>query len=74
MKKSIDKTFMDYGIRHEDLRIVEGTCGLYGIDSEWMKEYLLRPYNLEKSKSELPDLKEKDAERIVNKAIEQIKQ
>ena len=73
MKKGIDKTFMDYGIRKEDLAIVEATCELQGIDPEWLKEYILHPYNLEKSKSELPDLKEREAEKIVSKAIEQIK-
>ena len=73
MKKGIDKTFMDYGIRKEDLAIVEATCELQGIDSEWLKDHILRPYNLEKSKSEQPDLKDKEAEKIISKAIEQIK-
>lgn len=72
MKKSIDKTFMDYGIRKEDLAIVEATCELNGIDSEWLKEFVLKPYNTEKSKSEYSLLKEKDAEKILNKAIEKI--
>lgn len=73
MKKGIDKTFMDYGIRREDLAIVEATCELNGIDSDWLEEYILKPYHAEKSKSEYPELKEKDAEKIVCKAIEQIK-
>ena len=73
MKKGIDKTFMDYGIHKEDLSIVEAACELQGIDPEWLKEYILHPYNLEKSKSEQPDLKDKEAEKIISKAIEQIK-
>ena len=72
MKKSIDKTFMDYGIRKDDLMIVVTTCEMNGIDSEWLKERVLKPYNTEKSKSEYSLLKEKDAEKILNKAIEQI--
>ena len=73
MKKGIDKTFMDYGIRREDLAIVEATCELNGIDSDWLEEYILKPYYTEKSKSEYPVLKEKEAEKIVSKALEQIK-
>jgi len=73
MKKGIDKTFMDYGIRNEDLNVVVGACEMEGIDSEWLKECILKPYNMEKSKSEYPELREKDAEKIVKKAIEQIK-
>ena len=38
MKKSVDKTFTDYGIRKEGLAILEATCKLNGIDSEWLKE------------------------------------
>ena len=72
MKKSIDKTFMDYGIRKDDLMIVVTTCEMNGIDSEWLKECVLKPYNTEKSKSEYSLLKEKDAEKILNKDIEQI--
>lgn len=72
MKKSIDKTFMDYGIRKDDLMIVVTTCEMNGIDSEWLKECVLKPYNTEKSKSEYSLLKEKDAEKILNRAIEQI--
>ena len=72
MKKSIDKTFMDYGIRKDDLMIIVTTCEMNGIDSEWLKECVLKPYNTEKSKSEYSLLKEKDAEKILNRAIEQI--
>ena len=63
---------MDYGIRKDDLMIVVTTCEMNGIDSEWLKECVLKPYNTEKSKSEYSLLKEKDAEKILNRAIEQI--
>ena len=42
MKKGIDGTFVQYGIKKEDMQLIEAACMAEGIDSEWVKEYILR--------------------------------
>lgn len=37
MKKSLDRTFLNYGIRQEDMQLIESACQSEGIDAEWLK-------------------------------------
>lgn len=41
MKKGLDRCFLHYGIKQEDMDIIEQACIDDGIDAEWMKEYVL---------------------------------
>lgn len=34
MKKSLDRTFLNYGIRQEDMLLIESACQSEGIDAE----------------------------------------
>ena len=45
MKKGLDRTFLHYGIRQEDMDIIEDAARSADIDPDWMKEYILKPYN-----------------------------
>ncbi len=51
MKKGLDRCFLHYGIRQEDMEIIEQACQSAEIDADWMKEYILKPYNEERNLS-----------------------
>lgn len=46
MKKSLDRTFLNYGIRQEDMQLIESACQSEGIDAEWLKDYILKPFHM----------------------------
>ena len=48
MKKSLDRTFLNYGIRQEDMQLIESACQSEGIDAEWLKDYILKPFHEER--------------------------
>ena len=70
MKKGLDRTFLHYGIRQEDMEIIEDAARNADIDAEWMKEYILKPYN-EARNDEAID--EKKLRKILNKALKEVK-
>lgn len=49
MKKSLDRTFLNYGIRQEDMQLIESACQSEGIDAEWLKDYILKPFHEERN-------------------------
>ena len=69
MKKGLDRTFLHYGIRQEDMEIIEAATRDADIDAEWMKEYILKPYN-EARNEEAVD--EKKLRKILNNALKKI--
>ena len=72
MRKGIDRTFLHYGIRQEDMRLIEGACTTNEIDEDWLKEQILRPYQTEKSISPTDTVEDKSVEKILKKALKQI--
>ena len=68
-KKGIDSTFLHYGIKQDDMAIVEQVCNDSGIDAEWMKEKILKVYQ-EERKSD--NLDEKKVAKIINKALKSL--
>lgn len=69
MKKGLDRCFLHYGIRQEDLDLIEQACQSAEIDSEWMKENILKPYNEERNNENIDDKKLKS---ILNKALKKL--
>lgn len=69
MKKGLDRTFLHYGIRQEDMNIIEDACRDVDIDVDWMKEYILKPYNEERNNE---NIDEKRLRSILNKAIKKL--
>ena len=69
MKKGLDRTFLHYGIRQEDMDIIEDAARSADIDPDWMKEYILKPYN-EARNDEAID--EKKLRKILNNALKKI--
>ncbi|RYF90448.1 MAG: hypothetical protein EOO03_03680 [Chitinophagaceae bacterium] len=70
-KKGIDTTFVHYGIRKEDVNIIEALCTRHELDFEWVKEEILRSFHDRKVSNK--DLDEKAIEKIIDKALSKIK-
>ena len=70
MKKGLDRCFLHYGIRQEDMDIIEAAARDADIDAEWMKENILKPYNEARNEEAID---EKKLRKILNKAIKEVK-
>jgi len=73
MKKSLDRTFLNYGIRQEDMLLIESACQSEGIDADWMKDCILKPFHDERNNQNEPNLEDKKVTRILKKALKEIK-
>jgi non-homologous end joining protein Ku len=70
MKKGLDRCFLHYGIKQEDMNIIEQTCIDSDIDAEWMKENILKPYQDEKNNQNF--VEEKKLAKIMKQALKHI--
>ena len=43
-KKGLDGCFLKYGITQMDLKIIEDVCLTADVDSDWLEEEILAPY------------------------------
>lgn len=68
--RGIDRCFLHYGIRQEDMNLIEQECKANDIDAEWLKEEILKPYNEERNKENT--IEDKKLKGIINKALRQI--
>lgn len=72
MSKGIDQKFVHYGIRKDDLSMIEAICDAEGIDYDWMSEDILKAYHARKvDEIEIDDA---STEEIIRTAIQKIKQ
>ena len=72
MAKGIDGVFLHYGVRKEDMQLIEQSCKEYGIDVEWLKEYVLRPYNEERNNQGVESVDDKKLNKVLKKALKNI--
>jgi len=70
MRKGIDSTFLHFGVRKEDMALIEQSCQETDIDAEWLKEYILKPYNEERNNQNV--VEEKKLAKIVKKALKNL--
>ena len=73
MKKGLDRTFLNYGIRQDDMMLIENACQAEGIDEEWLKDCILKPFQDERNNQKETNLDEKKVMRILKKALKEIK-
>lgn len=73
MKKSLDRTFLNYGIRQEDMQLIESACQTEGIDADWLKDCILKPFQEERNNQNEPNLEEKKVQKILKKALKEIR-
>lgn len=69
-RKGIDSTFLHYGVRTEDMALIEQSCQDAGIDTNWLKESILKPYNEERNNQNIVD--EKKLGKILKKALKNL--
>ena len=72
MAKRLDQKFLHYGIRKEDLELIEALCEKHHIDFEWLSEEILRKYHA--SKVDKIEMLDSDAEKVISDAIQLIRQ
>ncbi len=73
MKKSLDRTFLNYGIRQEDMQLIESACQTEGIDADWLKDCILKPFQEERNNQNETTLEDKKVAKILKKALKEIK-
>ena len=70
-KKGLDITFVHYGIRKEDISLIEALCVEHKLEFDWVKEDILKEFHERKIRNQ--DLDEKSVEKIIEKALLKIK-
>lgn len=71
MAKGIDQKFVHYGIRKDDLAMIEAICDTEAIDFEWLSEEILKAYHARKV--DVIEIGDADTEEIIRAAINKIK-
>lgn len=72
MAKGIDQKFVHYGIRKDDLSMIEAICEAERIDFEWLSEDILKAYHAKKV--DVIEMSDNDTENIIRAAIQKIRQ
>lgn len=72
MAKGLDNKFLHYGIRKEDLSMIEAICDAEQIDFEWLSEEILKAYHAKKV--DVIEIDDAATEEIIRAAIQTIKQ
>ena len=70
-KKGLDINLVHYGIRKEDMDLIEILCTEHKLDFDWVKEDLLKEFHERKIRNQ--ELDEKGIEKIIEKALLKIK-
>jgi hypothetical protein len=69
-KKGLDTLFVHYGIRREDMQVIDALCNEYEVDFDWLQEDILKLYHEKKIRNE--DLDEKALKKVLEKALQKI--
>ena len=70
-KKGLDITFVHYGIRKEDISLIEALCTDHKLEFDWIKEDLLKEFHDKKIRNQ--EIDEKAIEKIIDKALLKIR-
>lgn len=69
--KGLETTFIHYGIRKEDMSLIETLCTQHQLEPDWIKEELLKEFHLKKINNQ--EMDEKNLTRLIEKALQKIK-
>lgn len=72
IQKGLDGCFLQYGIRQEDMKIVERVCEQDDIDAEWVKENILKAYQTKKN-DKVPMNDPNEVVKLLKQALKKIK-
>lgn len=67
MNKGLDRNFLHYGIRKEDIELIKSLCEKHDLDAEWVTEEILKAYH--EKKVDVIEMSPDDAEQVINAAI-----
>ena len=70
MSKGLDTAFIHYGIRKEDMDIIQNLTEEQGLDFEWLQENILKEFHNLKINNE--DIDSKKIEKTIEKALNKI--
>ncbi len=70
-KKGLDTTFVHFGIRKEDMSLIEVLCSKHNLDFEWVRDELLKEFHEKKIRNQ--DIEESNIEKLIEKALNKIK-
>ena len=71
MKKGLDRAFLEYGIRQADLQVIAELCEKYELDTEWLKEQVLKHYH--DAKVDRIEMDDTATEKVIDKALKELK-
>lgn len=71
MKKGLERTFLEYGIRQTDLQVIAELCEKYELDAEWLKEQVLKRYH--EAKVDRIEMDDSATEKVIDKALKELK-
>lgn len=69
-KKGLDGYFLKYGITEMDLKIIEDVCQTEDIESEWLEEEILAPY--QKRRNSGAKITKDSVKSIINSALQEL--
>jgi hypothetical protein len=67
--KDLDTTFIHYGIRKDDMVLVEMLARKHGIDADWLRDFLRA---LHKERAVQDDFDDKAIERVMEQALKRL--
>ena len=70
MGKGLDRNFLHYGIRTEDLELIQTLCEKHDLDADWVKEEILKAYH--EKKVDAIEMGDFDTEQVVSIAIQNL--
>ena len=70
MCNGIDQKFVHYGIRRDDLAMIESICMAEGIDPDWLSEEILKAYHAKRV--DVIEMSDSDTEDIIRAAVNKI--
>jgi hypothetical protein len=70
-KKGLDSTFLHFGIRKEDIQIIETLCEKHELDFDWVKDFLIKEFHEKKIRNQ--EIDDKTVSQIIDKALQKIK-
>ena len=70
MAKGVDGAFLHYGIRTEDMQIIESIAIKHGLDFEWIKTWILKEYHTRRVNNE--ELTDHLVDDVIKSALRQI--
>ncbi len=69
MNKGLDITFVHYGIRKDDMQLIESLANEAELDADWLKE-LLKNYHEKRVKDQ--EIEDKTIEKIIEQALNKL--